>query len=85
MLKTAFKKSVLSFLGLAVLSAILKAQTSPISGEEAHRRAEALLKKMTLDEKVGQLNQSSGVQMPLLGNEKPDELVARAGWDRFCG
>ncbi len=77
MLKTAFKKSVLSFLGLAVLSAILKAQTSPISGEEAHRRAEALLKKMTLDEKVGQLNQSSGVQMPLLGNEKPDELVAQ--------
>lgn len=32
---------------------------------------------MTLDEKVGQLNQSSGVQMPLLGNEKPDELVAQ--------
>ena len=44
-----------------------------ISHEEAHRKAEALLKKMTVDEKVGQMNQSSGVVMPMLGNEKPDE------------
>lgn len=43
--------------------------------EEAHQKAVALLNKMTLDEKVGQLNQSSGVQMPFLGNEKPDGLI----------
>ncbi|MDE3200491.1 MAG: beta-glucosidase BglX [Acidobacteriota bacterium] len=43
--------------------------------EEAHQKAEVLLKKMTLDEKIGQLNQSSGIQMPMLGNEKPDGLI----------
>ena len=32
------------------------------------QEAEALLKQMTLDEKVGQMNQSSGVQMPMLGS-----------------
>jgi beta-glucosidase len=32
---------------------------------------------MTVEEKVGQLNQSSGVQMPMLGSEKPDGLVAQ--------
>jgi beta-glucosidase len=33
--------------------------------------------QMTLDEKVGQMNQSSGVQMPMLGSEKPDDLIAQ--------
>jgi beta-glucosidase len=37
----------------------------------------ALLQKMTVDEKVGQLNQSSGVTMPFLGSQKPDDLVAQ--------
>ena len=32
---------------------------------------------MTLDEKIGQMNQSSGVQMPMLGSEKPDDLIAQ--------
>ncbi len=44
---------------------------------EAHRRAEALLKQMTVDEKVGQMNQSSGVVMPMLGSNKPDDLVTQ--------
>src|SRR5215475_12235868 len=47
--------------------------------EEAHRKAEALLKQMTLDEKIGQMNESSGVVMPMLGNEKPDDLIAKGG------
>ena len=47
----------------------------PVSKEEAHRKAEALLKQMTVDEKVGQLNQSSGIVMPMLGSDKPDDLV----------
>lgn len=54
----------------------LTAQVAPMSQEEAHRKAEDLLKRMTLDEKVGQMNQSSGVVMPMLGNEKPDGLIA---------
>ena len=59
----------------------LYAQT--ISTGEAHRKAEALLKQMTVEEKVGQLNQSSGIVMPFLGSDKPDELVAqgRSGFD----
>jgi beta-glucosidase len=55
----------------------LTAQTAPMMSQEAaHRKAEDLLKQMTLDEKVGQMNQSSGVVMPMLGNEKPDVLIA---------
>jgi beta-glucosidase len=44
---------------------------------EAHRRASELLKQMTVDEKVGQMNQSSGVVMPMLGSNKPDELITQ--------
>ena len=32
---------------------------------------------MNLDEKVGQMNQSSGVVMPMLGGQKPDDLIAQ--------
>ncbi len=46
---------------------------------EARQKAEALLKQMTLDEKVGQLNQSAGLVMPGLANQKPDELIAAGG------
>jgi beta-glucosidase len=48
-----------------------------ISAEEAHRRAEALLKQMTVDEKVGQMTQASGVQMPGLSSQKPDDLITQ--------
>ena len=44
---------------------------------EARRRAEALLKQMSVDEKVGQLNQSSGIPMPALGIKNPEELIAQ--------
>lgn len=60
---------------LAMIAGILNAQN--LSHEEAHRKAEALLQKMTVDEKVGQLNQSSGVTMPMLGSEKPDDLISQ--------
>src|SRR6202167_4373387 len=55
-----------------------KAQTSPFS-IEAKQTAEALLKQMTVDEKVGQLNESSGMVMPGLADEKPDDLIANGG------
>ncbi len=76
-MKNFFCTRLLLCLALVALSASSIAQTGPISRDEAHRRAEELLKKMTLDEKVGQLNQSSGVIMPMLGNEKPDELITQ--------
>ncbi len=66
-------------MGAAVLIAAggqLMAQDPPFSPESG-RRAEALLKQMTLDEKVGQLNQSAGVVMPMLGSQKPDDLIAQ--------
>src|SRR6202453_3445807 len=55
-----------------------KAQTSPFSAE-AKQQAEALLKQMTLDEKLGQLNESSGLVIPGLATEKPDDLIEKGG------
>ncbi|HEY2857570.1 MAG TPA: beta-glucosidase BglX [Terracidiphilus sp.] len=65
-----------AFILLALtLAATTQAQT--ISRDEAEQRARALLQKMNLDEKVGQLNQSSGIVMPFLGSQKPDDLIAQ--------
>jgi beta-glucosidase len=58
-----------------ILASGMAAQTN--AHEEAHRKAEALLKMMTVDEKVGQMNQSSGVTMPFLGSQKPDDLISQ--------
>ncbi|MGA7256915.1 MAG: beta-glucosidase BglX [Terracidiphilus sp.] len=58
-------------------STVATAQT--LTFQQADQRARALLKQMTLDEKIGQMNQSSGVQMPMLGSEKPDDLIAKGG------
>jgi len=55
-----------------------KAQTSPFS-TEAKQKAEALLKQMTLEEKLGQLNESSGLVMPGFVTEKPDDLIEKGG------
>jgi beta-glucosidase len=62
---------------LLVLAANLSGQTATLTADEAHRRAEAILKQMTIEEKVGQMNQSSGIVMPLLANEKPDNLIVQ--------
>ena len=60
---------------LPALTVNLWGQAVPMSAAEAHQKAEALLKQMTIEEKVGQMNQSSGVVMPMLANEKPDNLI----------
>ena len=52
------------------------AQTA-ITQQEAHNRAEALLKQMTVDEKVGQMNQASGIVIPGLATEKPDNIIVK--------
>jgi len=71
---------------LSLLLASMAAVTIPSVGaqdrlfsNEAKQKAEALLKQMTLDEKVGQLNESSGIVMPGLGSGKPDDLIANGG------
>ena len=61
---------------LLVISVVAAAQ-APLFNPESARRAQALLKQMTLDEKVGQLNQSAGVVMPMLGSQKPDDLITQ--------
>jgi beta-glucosidase len=57
---------------------VAKAQTNPFS-IEAKQKAEALLKQMTLDEKLGQLNESSGLVMAGIATEKPDDLIEKGG------
>jgi beta-glucosidase len=66
---------ILFFCCVCSLAGNLAAQTALISASEAHRRAEELLKQMTVDEKIGQMNQASGVVMPMLGSQKPDDLI----------
>ncbi len=50
-----------------------------MNADEAHRKAEALLKQMNLDEKIGQMNQAAGMMIPGLGGAKPDDLIAKGG------
>ncbi len=52
------------------------AQTVPFSSE-AREKAESLLKQMTVDEKVGQLNQAAGIVMLGIADEKPDNLITQ--------
>ncbi len=68
-------RKIASFLFLISVAALLGGQA--LTHEQAEQRASALLKQMTLDEKVGQLNQSAGIQMPMLGSDKPDDLIAQ--------
>jgi beta-glucosidase len=68
------RKTALILLALASVATTF-GQT--ITRDEAEQRAQALLKQMNLDEKVGQLNQSAGVQIPGLGSEKPDNLITQ--------
>jgi beta-glucosidase len=50
-------------------------QTTPFSSE-ALKRAQALLRQMTIEEKVGQLTQSAGVVLPGVSSGKPDDIIA---------
>jgi beta-glucosidase len=61
---------------LAVTSRV-DAQNTPLTREEAHRRAEALLKQMTVEEKIGQMNQASGIVIEGLATEKPDNEIVK--------
>lgn len=74
--KMPFLRSVLPTLAACVLlagPALAQTLVSPDSVD----RAEALLKQMTVEEKVGQLNQSSGISIPGLSEDKPDDIIAQ--------
>jgi beta-glucosidase len=62
---------------LAMTISLAAHAAAPVSAEEAHRRAVALLKQMTVDEKVGQMTQSSGIVMPGLTSQKPDDIITQ--------
>jgi beta-glucosidase len=69
--------SAIALLGVSlsmVSSHTPNAQAGPFSAA-AKQKAEILLKQMTLDEKVGQLNESAGIVIPGLNDQKPDELI----------
>jgi beta-glucosidase len=74
--KTNSVSLVFSITTLLAMSVNAGAQ-APIFSAASEQRAQALVKQMTLDEKVGQLNQSAGVVMPMLGSQKPDDLITQ--------
>ena len=64
---------------LSVLPGGIAGAQAPLFSAEAKSKAEALLKQMTLDEKVGQLNESAGIVLPGIATEKPDALIEKGG------
>jgi beta-glucosidase len=66
-----------SAFGLSAMPVAAVAQGKTMTQEEAHTKAEALLKQMTVEEKAGQMNQASGVVIPGLASEKPDDIIAK--------
>lgn len=68
------------FIGSIVAGCMpLAGAQEPLFSNEAKQKAEALLKQMTVDEKVGQLNESSGRVIPGLAPDKPDALITKGG------
>ena len=62
---------------LLAMAGAMDAQNLPVTHDDAHRRAEALLGQMTVEEKAGQLNQASGIVIPGLATEKPDDAIVK--------
>jgi beta-glucosidase len=63
---------------LSATSLVTQAKPNPISAEEAKRRSFELLRKMTVEEKAGQLNQAPGIsRMPGGSGGGPDEAVRK--------
>ena len=77
MLKNCGAKALLALGLLIMMPGNPAARPDRPAQAGARLRAEALLKQMTVDEKVGQLNQSSGIPMPALGLENPEGLIAQ--------
>src|ERR1700757_2300356 len=73
-LKSFSACTLLSILFLVVIYPTAIAQPT-LFNPDAKQKAEALLKQMTVDEKVGQLNESARIVMPGIADRKPDELI----------
>ena len=76
-LKTCLSAGALIAFTSMLLPANVDGQNAVLTAQEAHSRAEALLKQMTVEEKAGQLNQAAGIVIPGLASEKPDEAIAK--------
>ena len=72
-------KIIAAALAIAAVGCISASAQTQLFTPEAKQKAQSLLKQMTLDEKIGQLNESSGMMMPGLTTEKPDDLIAKGG------
>src|SRR5258708_6079258 len=72
--------AIIAALLVAAAPRCISANAQPqLFSPEAKQKAQALLKQMTLEEKIGQLNESSGMVMPGIATEKPDDLIAKGG------
>jgi beta-glucosidase len=71
------RSAIFVFAAALIATAAGARAQAPVFSPESQNRAESLLKQMNLDEKVGQLNQSAGVVMPMLGSEKPDDFITQ--------
>lgn len=71
--RTSFIRNVLPKLACMLVAGPGLAQM--LVSPESARRAETLLKQMTVAEKVGQLNQAAGIVMPGLNQGKPDDAI----------
>ena len=60
---------------LALASTMAGAQAVPFNAE-ARQKAEALLRQMTIDEEIGQLDQAAGIQFPGLPPINLDQMIA---------
>src|ERR1700680_2864306 len=73
-------KRTLVFLQLLVGIAMVTASNSPaqvsIANADATRRAASLLRQMTLEEKIGQLNQAAGVSLGGMMRAASDDDIA---------
>src|SRR5487761_2659039 len=66
-----FSLLLLAFTSTAIAQTLVSAQSS--------MRAAELLKQMTLEEKIGQLNQSGGIDMHIPGAIKAEDLITQGG------
>jgi beta-glucosidase len=65
---------------LVVQAPVLQAQDAKSSkGQTAEQRTDALLKQMTLEEKIGQLNQAAGLPLVQIPDAPPAEELVRKG------
>lgn len=72
-------RSSLLLIGFALslsISPAAHSQTNPFS-PQSMQRAQTLLKQMTVEEKVGQLNQAAGVVLPGVSSGKPDDIIGQ--------